>query len=100
MTKEQKLDLMKKFKELNIAEYETEYGDYGIYYGLMFVGAEIAIKEFKQYTNFLEGKVDELMLEINELRSTFLHSVKEPFDTPQHSIDVKLLGEIPNPFIQ
>ncbi len=44
MTEEIKLDLMKKFKELNVAEYTTKYGDY---YGLMFAGAEIATKELE-----------------------------------------------------
>lgn len=45
MTEELKLDLMKKFKELNVAEYTSKYGDY---YGLMFAGAEIAIKELQE----------------------------------------------------
>ena len=45
MTEEHKLDLMKKFKELNVAEYTTKYGDY---YGLMFAGAEIATKELQE----------------------------------------------------
>lgn len=45
---ELKLNLMKKFKELNVAEYTTKYGDY---YGLMFAGADIATKE-------LQGELD------------------------------------------
>ena len=45
MTEELKLDLMKKFRELNVAEYTTKYGDY---YGLMFAGAEIATKELQE----------------------------------------------------
>lgn len=45
MTEELKLDLMKKFKELNVAEYTTKYGDY---YGLMFAGAEITTKELQE----------------------------------------------------
>lgn len=45
MTEELKLDLMKKFKEYNVAEYTTKYGDY---YGLMFAGAEIATKELQE----------------------------------------------------
>ena len=45
MTEELELDLMIKFKVLNIAEYTTKYGDY---YGLMFAGAEIATKELQE----------------------------------------------------
>ena len=45
MTEELKLDLMRKFKKLNVAEYTTKYGDY---YGLMFAGAEIATKELQE----------------------------------------------------
>lgn len=48
----------------------------------------------------LERQIDELKLEINKLRNTFLRPKKKPFDAPQPSIKVKLLGEIPNPFIQ
>ena len=45
MTEELKLDLMKEFKKLNVAEYTTKYGDY---YGLMFAGAEIATKKLEK----------------------------------------------------
>lgn len=45
MKEELKLDLMKKFKKLNVAEYTTKYGDY---YGLMFAGAEIATKKLEK----------------------------------------------------
>lgn len=48
----------------------------------------------------LEGQICELTLERNRLRSAFLGPKKKPFDAPRHSIEVKLLGEIPNPFIQ
>lgn len=54
MTEELKLDLMKKFKELNVAEYTTKYGDY---YGLMFAGAEIATKELKEENKGLKLKI-------------------------------------------
>ena len=57
MTEELKLDLMKKFKELNVAEYTTKYGDY---YGLMFAGAEIATKELKEENKELKIKVSRL----------------------------------------
>ena len=54
MTEEFKLDLMKKFKELNVAEYTTKYGDY---YGLMFAGADIVTKELQEENLKLEAKV-------------------------------------------
>ena len=57
MTEELKLNLMKKFKELNVAEYTTKYGDY---YGLMFAGAEIATKEQQEENKELELKVSRL----------------------------------------
>ena len=54
MAEELKLDLMKKFKELNVVEYTTKYGDY---YGLMFAGAEIATKELQKENAELKAKV-------------------------------------------
>ena len=56
MTEEQKLDLMKNFKELNVAEYTTKYGDY---YGLMFAGAEIATKELQEENERLKKESEE-----------------------------------------
>lgn len=60
MTEELKLDLMKKFKELNVAEYTTKDGDY---YGLMFAGADIATKELQEEIFKLEAKVRTLEIE-------------------------------------
>ena len=57
MTEKQKLDLFRKFKGLNVAEYTTKYGDY---YGLMFAGAEIATKELKEENKELKIKVSRL----------------------------------------
>ena len=62
MTEEFKLDLMKKFKELNVAEYTTKYGDY---YGLMFAGADIVTKELQEENLKLEAKVRTLEIEQN-----------------------------------
>lgn len=56
MTEEQKLDLMKKFRELNVADYTTKYGDY---YGLMFAGAEIATKELQEENARLKKESEE-----------------------------------------
>ena len=54
MTEELKRDLMKKFKELNIAEYTTKYGDY---YGLMFAGAELATTKLQEEISFLKDNL-------------------------------------------
>lgn len=58
MTEELKPDLMKKFKELNVAEYTTKYGDY---YGLMFAGADIATKELQEKIKDLEWQLKQVI---------------------------------------
>ena len=58
MAENEKLDLMKKFKELNVAEYTTKYGDY---YGLMFAGAEIATKELQKENAELKAQISVLL---------------------------------------
>lgn len=52
MTEEFKLDLMKKFKELNVAEYTTKYGEY---YGLMFAGAEFGYNKANEWHYMKDG---------------------------------------------
>ena len=77
MKEELELDLMKKFKELNIAEYTTKYGDY---YGLMFVGAEIATKELQEENADQKLKIDRLESycdAYNYLQRTYQEEIKE-----------------------
>lgn len=57
MTEVLELDLMKKFKELNVAEYTTKYGGY---YGLMFAGAEIATKELQEENKKLKKQIEKM----------------------------------------
>lgn len=65
-----------KNKALMQAEnYDTEKEKFAFVCGALF-GATETTKELKPYTNFLEGKVSELMSEINGLRNTFLRPEK------------------------
>lgn len=58
----------------------------------------------KEYIKFLERKVAELISERDELRDELLNTLflseEKPFDVPQYSIELKLPGEIPSPFMQ
>ena len=74
MTEELELDLMIKFKVLNIAEYTTKYGDY---YGLMFAGAEIATKELNKKLSQAEADYDKMFWQKNETISNLQAQIEK-----------------------
>lgn len=76
MTEElkRKLDLMEKFKELNVTEYKIKYGDY---YGLMFAGAEIVTKELQEEIEELKKDSDIYQEEKGNYKALWLKEVKK-----------------------